>query len=92
VEGAMSKFIGAVKAGLKAAVRGAEPSRYEAAGFRVTCPHCKNVTFHTHEALLNTSGATFMRLDWLDESGTALICANCGLIQWFAAAPEEIEE
>jgi hypothetical protein len=88
----MSRFIHALKAGLKAVAKGKQPTPYSAAGIRIACTHCKNETFYTHEALLNTSGATMMRLDWLDESGTALICANCGLIQWFIEEPEQLTE
>lgn len=46
--------------------------------------------FAEHEALLNTTGATLVKLDWLNKSGTALICENCGLIQWFGRRPESI--
>jgi hypothetical protein len=88
----MSRFIHALKAGLKAVAKGEQPAPYDAAGITITCPHCKNGTFYTHEALLNTTGAVMMRLEWLDESGTALICANCGLIQWFIEAPEQLSE
>ena len=83
----MSRFMHAMKAALKAAARGKEPISYEAAETRVICSHCRADKFYPHEALLNTGGATLMHLDWLDDAGTALICANCGLIHWFIRTP-----
>jgi hypothetical protein len=42
------------------------------------------------EALPNTTGMTLANLDWLNESGTALLCENCELIQWYAKKPERL--
>ena len=84
----MNSIIGGLKAGVKGFFRGLQPGHYEAAGRRVVCAHCGGSTFAEHEALLNTTGATFVKLDWLNKSGTALICENCGLIQWFGRRPE----
>ena len=66
------------------------PDRYQAAGKQIRCTHCKGETFQAQEALLNTTGATFVKLDWLNKSGTALICENCGLIQWFGKRPDTL--
>ena len=82
----------ALKSGLNAAVKGPEPSHYAAGGLTVSCTHCKNDTFYTHEALLATTTGSFMKMEWLGDSGTALICANCGLIQWFAEEPEKLTQ
>lgn len=62
--------------------------QFKAGGAQVICPHCKGIFFGQREALLNTTGATLMKLDWLNTSGVALVCENCGLIQWFARRPE----
>jgi hypothetical protein len=83
----MKRFIGAMKAGLKGAAEAMGPGSYSAAGIKITCPHCKNDTFERQEALLNTRGSTLVNLDWLDKSGTALICTRCSLIQWFGEEP-----
>lgn len=78
----------ALKAGAKAFSKNFEPARYSAAGIRVACTHCKGELFREQEALLNKTSSTFLDLDWLDKSGTALICEKCGLIQWYAKKPE----
>ncbi len=88
--GDVNKTIRGLKAGIKGFIRGLGPGHYEAGGRQVVCPHCGAKTFAEHEALLNTTGATFAKLDWLNKSGTALICENCGLIQWFGMRPESI--
>ncbi len=77
-----------LKAGLKGFVGSFGPGHYQAGGRDVACAHCGGRTFAEHEALLNTTGATLVNLDWLNKSGTALICENCGLIQWFGKKPE----
>jgi predicted nucleic-acid-binding Zn-ribbon protein len=86
----MKKLVSAVKAGVKGVAQGMGPGSYSAGGIRVVCPHCKNDTFDQHEAQLNTPVATFLNLDWTNKTGTALICANCGLIQWFGKEPQRI--
>ncbi|RYD81820.1 MAG: hypothetical protein EOP84_10385 [Verrucomicrobiaceae bacterium] len=63
-------------------------ARYKAAGKTVCCSHCAGELFSEREALLNTSGASFVGFDWLNKSGSALLCDNCGLIQWFGKKPE----
>ena len=80
---------------LKAAAKGfanasgsSGPARYSAGGTRIRCSHCHAETFRESEAILNTTDMPFMSMNLLDKSGTALICENCGLIQWFARKPE----
>jgi len=72
LEAAAKGFAGAFGAG-----------RYQAAGKPVRCSHCGGELFSEHEALLNSRVGP----DWLDKSGTALLCDNCGLIQWFGKKP-----
>ena len=84
----MSDLFSSLKAAAKGFTSAFGPSRYRAGGIEVHCSHCQATIFHESEALLNTTGATLIKLDWLDKSGTALICGNCGLIQWFAKKPE----
>jgi predicted nucleic-acid-binding Zn-ribbon protein len=69
----------------------AQPSRFEAGGKPIACAHCGNELFETREILLNTRGLTFLKLDWLNRSATALGCANCGLVQLFSAPPEALD-
>jgi len=61
--------------------------RFEAGGAPILCPHCSNDQFSGREILLNTRGLTFLKLDWLNRSATALACAKCGYIQLFAVPP-----
>lgn len=86
----MKKFERALKAGVKGFADAFAPARYRAGGTPVLCPHCKGELFREHEALLNTTAATLVNLDWLDKSGTALLCENCGLIQWYAKKPDRL--
>ena len=86
----MENTMRGLKAGIKGFVGALGPGHYQAGGREVACAHCEGKTFLEHEALLNTTGATFLNLDWLNKSGTALICENCGLIQWFGKKPEKI--
>ena len=60
---------------------------FEAGGAPILCPHCRNDQFSGREILLNTRGLTFLKLDWLNRSATALACAKCGNIQLFAVPP-----
>jgi predicted nucleic-acid-binding Zn-ribbon protein len=80
----------ALKAGAKGFTKVFGPGRYQAGGVQVRCTHCKGELFQAQEALLNTTGATLLKLDWLNTSGTALLCENCGLIQWYAKKPESL--
>ncbi|MGC7872010.1 hypothetical protein ACPUYX_10840 [Desulfosporosinus sp. SYSU MS00001] len=86
----MPDFIEGLKRGAKAIKESFGPSRYEVATIKVICPHCKNDVFEEGSAQLNTAGATFLNLDWLNKSATILICTRCGLIQWFMESPEKI--
>lgn len=66
------------------AVSKAKGNKYESGnGIQVICIHCKHEYFQKGSALLNTRGLTFFDLDWLNESATTLICAQCGFIHWF---------
>ena len=52
-------------------------------GRDLACPHCKNDKFYQRSGLLNTSGMSFMNLDWLNRSATNYICSICGRVEWF---------
>jgi len=87
----MGHFFDALKAGARAIVFEADPAEYVVAGRKVKCPHCGETRFAPGRALLNTRGATFLNLDWTNESATVLICAECGRIEWFADEPQEVQ-
>ena len=88
----MSRFFDAVKAGVQGAMSTFGPGRFAAAGKAIGCGHCGQTEFVKREAQLNTAGMTFLDLDWMNRAGTALVCTNCGLIQWFAKEPERIDD
>ena len=90
VEVAVSRFFEAVKAGVRGAMGELGPGRFQAAGRGIACGHCGADTFQKREAQFNTAGATLAGLDWMNQSGSALVCVNCGLVQWFAKEPERV--
>ena len=68
----------------KKAVNG-EPAgdEYLIADRQLVCPHCGNTRFEQGEAMLNTAGLTFLKLDWANRSATIFECTACGRIEWF---------
>lgn len=87
----MSNFMEKAKRGAKAFKESFGPDRYMAGGIQIACPHCKHNEFKKGVAQLNTAGASFLNLDWLNKSATTLICAKCGLIQWFYEEPVRLD-
>jgi len=69
----------------------ATPLHYAAAGKQIACPHCGGTEFFSQTVLLNTRGATFFNLDWLNRSATALTCKACSHIEWFREEPKELD-
>jgi len=61
--------------------------RFTAGGTPLTCPHCGGDTFEGRPVQLNTRVLTFLKLDWMNRTATALACQRCGMIQWFAREP-----
>jgi len=82
------RLVEAAKSGIDAAKAAMKPAGYRAVGKKIICPHCHHDQFKSQASLLNTRGLTFFKLDWLDAGATALICSNCGMIQWFRIEPE----
>jgi hypothetical protein len=74
----------------KRAYAGDDTQHYEVAGKQVQCPHCGGNNFDTGGALLNTTGLTFLGLDWANRSAHLLICTACGHIDWFLQKPDRI--
>lgn len=88
----MGRLFKAIKAGVRGAVSATGPGRFRAAGLPISCQHCRADIFEKREAQLNSAGMTLLDLDWMNRSGTALICTNCGLIQWFGRTSQRTEE
>jgi len=91
----METFFKALKAGAKggwdALTESQRPLRYVVAGRPVRCPHCSGETFMRGNNQMNTRGAEFVGLGWVNASATTMVCAECGYIQWFAQDPEVVE-
>ncbi|MCB1034251.1 MAG: DNA-binding protein [Acidobacteria bacterium] len=64
------------------------PKQVTAGGTIVKCSHCGNEEFYTSSALLNTRGATFLGLEWANQSAEVNICAECGHLEWFVRKPK----
>lgn len=88
----MERFFDAVKAGVRGTMSGMGPGRFSAGGRPISCTHCEQSEFERREAQLNTAGMSFLDLDWMNRSGTAMVCTNCGLIQWFAIDPVRLDD
>lgn len=56
---------------------------YEIGGCALVCPHCGCDRFWRRPAQLNTAGATFLNLDFVNKTAYAYICVDCGRIEWF---------
>ena len=61
---------------------------FTAAGKPVRCPHCGGTEFDRKDVLMNTRGATFFNLDWLNRKAVALTCRQCSRIEWYATVAE----
>lgn len=76
--------------GIKAAINSmhGNGTKFSVAGKPVRCVHCASETFAAEKYLLNTRGATFLNLDWMNEAATTLVCTECGRMEWFIGEPE----
>ena len=72
----------------KGYAQGGQAQCYKAGGKQVVCPHCENSLFHEH-TLTMTEMNLFFRLP--PAAVTALLCANCSMIQWFGDELESWE-
>lgn len=83
------KQIKGIGAGLKAAAKSlvASPTRFCVGELPIVCPICGHDEFDRREMLVNTTGMSFLKLDWLNESACALVCRKCSRIELFARAP-----
>lgn len=68
----------------KAATGKPAGDRYRVAGTTVSCAHCSGSTFFEKEALLDGRGASLLGIEAFGDAATALICTQCGHIEWFA--------
>ena len=59
---------------------------YEIAGKLVHCSHCGGSRFDEREGKINTTGMSFIGLDWANQSAKVLVCQECGHLEWFLGA------
>ncbi len=52
-------------------------------GKPVCCGICGGQRFKSREALLNTRGLTFLKLDWANRKAQLYVCEGCGNVLWF---------
>ncbi|MET9065288.1 hypothetical protein ACWDR1_15405 [Streptosporangium sandarakinum] len=52
-------------------------------GRHLTCDTCGNERFEQHSWKLQTTGMTFMNLDWANRDATCYVCSVCRRIHWF---------
>ena len=50
---------------------------------RLACLVCGEGAFVYREVLLNTSGMTYMGLDWLNKAAVGVVCRSCGFVHEF---------
>ncbi|WP_343218196.1 zinc ribbon domain-containing protein [Haloferula helveola] len=87
----MKKTIGGIGAGLKAVAKSlvTPATRFQVGDNPLLCPICRHDEFDRREMLMNTSGMSFMNMDWLNSSACALVCQKCKHIELFAETPSE---
>ncbi len=85
----MKKQIKSIGVGLKAAARSLvnPPTKFRIGSIPIICPLCHHDEFDQRSMLMNTSGMTFIGMDWLNKSACALVCQRCNRIELFAEAP-----
>lgn len=86
----MNGFLGRLKKAATVASSEWQPGSYEIVGRKIVCNHCGGDIFAEGSALLNTSGMSFVGLDWANSSATTLSCTNCSKIEWFHKQPTRL--
>ena len=52
-------------------------------GNKLTCPVCSSSLFWTRRTLMNTTGLSFLDLDWANRNASNYVCDRCGYVFWF---------
>ncbi|NYD42041.1 hypothetical protein [Nocardioides panaciterrulae] len=60
-----------------------ELTEVHVAGRVLECLVCAGRTFARREIKLNTTGMSFIGLDWANRSGQGVICRTCGFVHTF---------
>lgn len=85
----MSKQIRSIGAGLKAAAKSliTPTTRFRIGETPITCPLCRHDEFDRRSMLMDTSGMSFLGVEWLSDSACVLVCKKCKRIELFAETP-----
>jgi hypothetical protein len=86
----MAKLSEALKAGIKGFTDARKSGEYTAGGVKVSCPNCGNEVFKDHGPLA-VAEWTGVGPGFPVCIKAALVCLNCGLIQWFGVAPKKVK-
>jgi DNA-directed RNA polymerase subunit RPC12/RpoP len=81
-------------AGIKGMVQGAgtvEPAEYVAANKLIRCAHCGGTRFFATRVSFHTAADSLVKLEWLAKEVHVLICGTCTRLDYFYAAPEQVE-
>lgn len=62
---------------------GNEPETVMIGEHELVCPVCGNKLFYHRTTQLNTTGMTFLGLDWANRSAYNHFCSECGYMFWF---------
>lgn len=57
--------------------------RIIAGNIKLKCVICGHTYFWERNTLMNTSGMSFLGLDWANRNATNYICNKCGYVHWF---------
>jgi hypothetical protein len=52
-------------------------------GVLLKCSICQHDRFNSRRAMLNTKGATFFQVEWLNRNADCHVCDRCGFVHWF---------
>jgi hypothetical protein len=52
-------------------------------GEPLKCCVCQHARFRSRDAMLNTKGATFFQVEWLNRTANCYVCERCGFVHWF---------
>ena len=67
--------------------RQVEVSTHHVNGKVLHCPHCEHDRFWTRTTLMNTTGVTFLGLEWANKKARNFVCDRCGYVLWFLDKP-----
>ena len=61
-------------------------------GKALACVVCGAERFHPRQAMLNTPGMTFLKLDWANAVAECYVCEQCGYLHWFVGGPRVADD